>query len=403
MQMTDVENFEQLIQRIFGVEKHIANRKSSNACLATLNRRPLNLFASNFINRIERLARRYSGQEIEEICEKLKNIGEADSSTQSGAAKWIGPYSELVALDFYSQFMPKVQSSYISRLPIREHKNSIPARIGRKELIDIDIKLDFPQSIIYTDVKSFNCVHQEILDKVFEKVEDFAAKKCGKTVLLGVDNLSSLDYKRVKNSLGQEKRKIETELEQAVKDGHYYVIYRSRSGLVFNFKINYRNTLTLTREYSPYSMAEAYRYKFVDYGSKLVDNEYSIITMVRNPWFNREIVDFGNFNNYFYRALSRRTFIELADSTEKASEYSSEYGRSSVTVGEISRSLAGLIFIDDKSMESKDFDRLYNAYIYLNPNYGVKPPLTVQDFKHFVRSQYKGQLKDLDDFSHDNY
>lgn len=394
--MEEIENLEQIIFNIFGIRKKI-NRRGSNLCLSALNRHPLNLFASNFINRLQRLSRRFGGEEAEEICEKVKNIGEGDK------AKWIGPYSELVALDFYSQFNSHVITNYIARLPIKEHPKSIPARMGHKQLIDIDMRLEFPRKVLYTDVKSFNCIHQEILDKIFENVELFAQEKCHKTVLVGVDNLSSLDYKKVKESLGNEKRLIQDELKKAVQEGKYFVNYKSPSGLEFNFKINYSSVLSLKREYSPYSMAEAYRYKFVDYGAKLIDNEYSLITMLRNPWFNRETVDFGNFNNYFYRSLSRRIFIELKDCKEKAFHFSPSYGRSNVTVGEISRNLAGIVFIDDNSMKSKSFDEIYSAYIYLNPNYSAKPPLVSQDFKHFVHSQYRNQLKDLDDFSHDNY
>lgn len=397
MSMNDAENLEQIVYKIFKIQKRIPLRNGGNSCIASLNRHPLNLFASNFINRLQRLSRRFGWEAAEEICEKVKNIGEGDK------AKWLGPYSELVALDFYSQFKEHVEPTYISRLPIKEHPKSIPAKMGHKNLIDIDIRLDFPRKTIFTDVKSFNCIHQEILDKIFENVENYAQTKCKKTVLLGVDNLSSLDYKKVKESLGWEKVKIQDELKAAVRSGKYFVIYKSQSGLAFNFKINYSNILTLKKEFSPYSMAEAYRYKFLDYGSKLVDNEYSMITMLRNPWFNKETVDFGNFNNYFYRALSRRIFIELKDSRERASNYCSAYGRSNVTVGEVSRSLAGIVFIDDNSMKSKNFEDIYSAYIYLNPNYKNKPPLTVHDFKLFVKSQYRSQLKELDDFSHDNY
>ena len=90
--------------------------------------------------------------------------------------------------------------------------------------------------------------------------------------------------------------------------------------------------LLTVKDYSPFAMAQAYRYKFLDYGNKLVDNEYSLITMVKNPWFNEETVDFGNFNNMFYRSLSRRTFMELAKNDFPAKDYSSAYKTEKIKV-----------------------------------------------------------------------
>ena len=98
--MTDVENLEKLIKDIFNVEKVVKNKKNTNKCISPLNSEPKNLFAENFIKRLKRLQKKYSAdrQTIIQITEKVKNIAEARNS------RWAGPYSELVALDFYSQF-----------------------------------------------------------------------------------------------------------------------------------------------------------------------------------------------------------------------------------------------------------------------------------------------------------
>ncbi len=202
--MTDVENIERLIFRIFGIEKKIRSRSNSNRCIAPLNTQNLGLFAYNFHERLSRLARVFaqSPKELNEIAERVKNIGEA---REWG---WAGPYSELVALDFYAQFSKNLSISFINQLPISLHKNSIAARSGRKEIIDIDILLQTRGIKIYTDVKSFNSVHLQILETIFEKVESFALSSLKKSILVGVDNLSSLDYREVKAHLGAEKTRI---------------------------------------------------------------------------------------------------------------------------------------------------------------------------------------------------
>lgn len=403
--MTDVENLEKLIFDIFSVEKKIKLRNNTNKCISALNSPALNLFALNFIKRLRRLSSKYKKdpRTITEITEKIKNIGEAKNSG------WAGPYSELVALDFYSQFSEFFNLSYINILPVSKHKKSIPALIGHKETIDIDLCLHFKNYDIFTDVKSFNCIHQNILDEIFDAVEEYALVSLKKSVMIGVDNLSSLDYSDVKSNLGFEKRRIFIALAKSVSENKRVLKYESKSGINFTFRIQYTDTLTTVSEYSPFAMAEAYKFKFLDYGSKLLDNKYSVITMVKNPWFNSETVDFGDFNNMFYRSLARRTFVELSKIKERASEHSSLYSNTNLKVCDISHNLAGIIFIDDKSESEKLARNLYSAYFYLNPNYlpnsssESNKPLTIRNLEKYFRNRREIQIQDFDDFKWDNY
>ena len=397
--MTDIENLEQIISRTFGIQKSIRNKANTNSCISPLNRRPPNLFAKNFLARLERLNQKFKGDfpALNDIAERVKNIGEAKNSG------WAGPYSELVALDFYSQFSEFFNLSYINQLPIKNHPKSIPARNGQKEVIDIDLCLHLRHDLIFTDVKSFNCIHQNILDEVIEAVEEYSLITLSKSVMIGVDNLSSLDYTEVKQNLGYEKRKIYRALAAAVSKNQRLLMYQSQSGIIFTFRIEYSDTISTVREYSPFAMAEAYKYKFLDYGSKLLDNEYSVITMVRNPYFNEETVDFGDFNNMFYRSLARRTFIELNRMKDDAALYSSSYAQGRIRVRDVAKNLAGIIFIDDESPVESDENKLYSAYFYLNPNYAAKKPLTIRKLEKYFRNERESQIKDFDDFKWDNY
>lgn len=397
--MTDVENIQLLIKRIFGVQKEIKDKKNTNKCISPLNHKPYNSFAKNFVDRLKRLYLQFKndGRTVNEIADKVKNIAEARNS------QWAGPYSELVALDFYNQFNEFFNQTYINILPVKEHPASIPFLNGQKEQIDIDLCLHLRNFNIYTDVKSFNCVHQNILDEVFEAVEEFAMVSLKKSVMIGVDNLSSIDYSEVKLHLGHEKKKIYRLLALAVNDDKRLVEYESRDGIKFTFRIEYSDMISTVKEYSPFAMAEAYKYKFLDYGSKLIGDEYSVITMVRNPWFNQETVDFGDFNNMFYRSLARRTFIELNKIKEKASKFSRSYGNDEIKVCDIAQNLAGIIFIDDNSSFTTRKKQLYNAYFYLNPNYTPASPLTIRNLEKSFRNALECQIKDFDDFKWDNY
>ena len=63
----------------------------------------------------------------------------------------------------------------------------------------------------------------------------------------------------------------------------------------------------------------------------------------------------------------------------------------------------GIVFIDDNSVRSKYYKSLYSAYIYLNPNYKNKTPLSIRSIEKFFRNKYEVQIKDFDDFKWDNY
>ena len=193
--MTDVENLEKIIFSVFSISKSIRNKNNSNACISPLNVDSPNLFARNFVSRLERLNKKFGGDAcaINNIAERVKNIGEARNSG------WAGPYSELVALDFYSQFSEFFTLGYINQLPIKNHPKSIPAINGQKEVIDIDLCLHLRHDLVFTDVKSFNCIHQNILDEVIEIVEEYSLATLGKSVMIAVDNLSSIDYTEVKS------------------------------------------------------------------------------------------------------------------------------------------------------------------------------------------------------------
>ncbi len=397
--MTDVENLQNIIKNVFGVEKIIKAKNNTNRCIAPLNKRPLNPFAKNFLRRLSRLNKSFRGDEkaINNICERIKNIGEAKNS------QWAGPYSELVALDFYAQYAEHFSVSYINILDIVSHQNSIPARNGQKEVIDIDLCLNLPDKKIYTDVKSFNSIHLNIFDEIFEAVEEYSLLSLSKSVMIGVDNLSSIDYREVKAHLGYEKRRIFRELTSAVARNDRILEYVSSHGLIFKFRIEYSDTISTVKEYSPFAMAEAYKYKFLDYANKLVDDEYSVITMVKNPWFNQETVDFGDFNNIFYRSLARRTFIELSRMKNSARKYTTSVTTDSISVLEVSKNIAGIIFIDDNSPTSKNQYSLYSAYFYLNPNYANLKPLTIRSMEKYFRNGLEIQIKDFDDFRWDNY
>ncbi len=74
----------------------------------------------------------------------------------------------------------------------------------------------------------------------------------------------------------------------------------------------------------------------------------------------------------------------------------------SISIAEISNSIAGVLIIEDNSIVQKS-NKLYDVYMYLNPNYKCKKPLSVFDLQSLFSGSKLCELKDMDDFFDDNY
>jgi len=166
-------------------------------------------------------------------------------------------------------------------------------------------------------------------------------------------------------------------------------------------KANSNTVLSTTRSMDPYRLAIDYKYKVLDYYNKLLTHKPSFLLFVANPWFNTEMRDYSGFNEIFYRALSRRVFIELIKKTDDISLYYPELAGKGLRVCDIANLISGLIFIDDKSVMHTGNDQ-YKAYIYTNPN-AKNRYLTKNDFDVLHWSPSAQQPDVIEDFMHDNY
>jgi hypothetical protein len=127
----------------------------------------------------------------------------------------------------------------------------------------------------------------------------------------------------------------------------------------------------------------------------LID-EPSFITFVVNPWFNKEMYDCDNFGSTFYRALSRRVFIDLAKNTNDMGIYYPELNGKNIKICDVTSYITGIIFIEDKSILNIGKD-IYKTYIFTNPN--AKNKVLRKDEFHSLSMQHLT----VDDFNYDNY
>ena len=399
--MSQIENYKSILQEIFEIEINFTNAAIENNCIGGLiENENSNIFCTNFKERLKRLKKHFKDNNniLIEIINTAKNIG------QTTGYKWAGPYSELVALDFWLQFADIDNIKFPDRGDVDTFADSIAKKIG-KEKVDLDISLELSSRKIYTDVKCLIPTHTELVDKILLKVRSLTEKQ---NYLIGIDNLFDVDYLRTKEDFTEELKPdgLINELVKSIDENKTYHSHALKSGENATFRITYYKTdvpvtHSTMREIDVYKLASDYKYKILDYYNKLLIEEPSLITLVINPWFNKELNGFDElFLNTFFRSLARRVFMELTkDHTDMGDIIPDLIGKN-YKISEIAEKITGIIFIKDNSVMQSGTD-LYDTYIYLNPN-ATNKKLTRNDF-NILGCQPHIKKPFIDDFHFDNY
>jgi len=398
--MSQVEYYKNLLEEIFDTKVKFSDIQITNNCIGALkNHKDFKIFHDNFIARLRRLNSYFqnSPNQIKEIIDTAKQIGQAKGY------KWSGPYSELVALDYWIQFENISNIKFPDRGKVENFPYSLAKKIGQKE-IDIDLSLNLTTKKIFSDVKSMIPTHIELADLIINRLQKITSN----SFLIGVDEIYDVDYIRTKSDLIKEIRDgdLLNELKNCIDQNRKYYTKTLSSGEKMDFRISYpktgkrNNVLTTMRQMDPYKLADNYKYKVLDYYNKLLIKAPSLITFVINPWFNQELNTDKRFLEAFLRSLSRRIFIELKKDTTDLATIFPELSGKNLTIGEVSNKISGLIFIYDESI-MKEEEEINDVYIYLNPN-ATNKILKQGDFDILSWSPEKNQPF-IDDFTHDNY
>ncbi|MDV3950343.1 hypothetical protein CMT75_17655 [Elizabethkingia anophelis] len=399
--MTQVENYKNILEDIFRTRINFTNEDIENNCIgALIEDENFSSFRNNFLERLKRLKNYFNDSEnhITEIITTAKQIA------QTSGYKWAGPYSELVALDYWIQFADIANIKFPDRGDVNIFANSIAKHLGKQE-VDLDISLDLSTKKIYTDVKSLIPTHTELVDEILNRVK---SKTEEQQYIIGIDDLFDVDYLRTKADFIAEFKSgnLIAELIKSINENKTVYSHTLKSKEKASFRITYnkpnKNTVHITtRVMEPYKLAIDYKYKILDYYNKLLIDEPSLITFVINPWFNQELLDYkSDFFKTFLRSLSRRVFMELThDKTDMGSIFPDLAGKK-LKISDVAQKVTGIIFIVDKSILQSGAD-IYDTYIYLNPN-ATNKKLSRSDFDILGRSHGVKQPF-IDDFLHDNY
>jgi len=399
--MNAAQNYKMIVENIFQQPVDMPDTNDSNNCIGALNRsNNFIVFKNNFIERLKRIYRFFKADR--ETVQNLINTVRAIAFAKG--YKWSGPYSELVALDFLIQYENLMNIRYVHKGDVNNFENSVAKKIGQKE-IDLDISFDLHFIKIFMDVKSLIPTHLELVDNILEKLE---RKTTDKGFLIGIDDLFDVDYLQTKKDYIYELRAgtLIEELKKCIENKITFYEHTLQSGEKAKFRIAYakpgsNTVLSTTRSMDPYRLAIDYKYKVLDYYNKLLTYKPSFILFVSNPWFNTEMRDFSGFNETFYRALSRRVFIELSKMKDDMGIYYPELKYKGLKICDICCLISGLIFIDDNSV-LKTGKELYKAYIYTNPN-AKNRYLRKNDFDILNWTPSAQQPAIIEDFIYDNY
>lgn len=397
--MTDIEKYAEIYSSIFGESFTVKDPAISNNCIGAIASDHSPTFTRNFIDRLNRLHERFkdSGSTLDSIKNATKDI-----ATKKGY-KWSGPYSELVALDFWQSFKDIREIEFPSKGPVGHMPDSLAKQIGQN-VVDLDLKIRVKQIAIYMDVKSFIPTHKELIDRIIDSVN---AEIDGDDYFVTAENLGGGDYLSVLKDLPSElgSGNLKSELIDAITNKRSYLSYASNSGIEYEFRISYKDTgrsIHVSEDhFNPYQAAARNKYKVLEYYNKLLTEEPTLLIFVLNPWFNEEMLgDLGNANEVFYRSLARRVFIELKNDQRDLKDYIPTV-KHSLTVSEISKKISGILFIEDHSI-TKTGKELYTSYLYLNPN-ATNRVLTTGSFHILDWSSNGFRPKVIDDFKNDNY
>lgn len=371
MSNSDEKQYQTLLDNVFGKDllQVLFKGESNNVIGALASKDNYDVFKSNFELLLKDLNNKYK---IDSIKQALVEI--ADSKN------WEGAYAELVALSV----LKNDYSGDISTDITLKQDMSFAKECGKKCTNEDGYWTDFDA---YFDVKIMSDSIKEILDGIIKKVQNKVNSSEVYSVLA--------EYPMDDNETEYQRNihQIEKELEDALRLRKTVAHISTLKKLTFHIHWGGGiNSVAMT--YSPFRHAENTKDIVLKrYANKLLKNKPFFLVFVNFPWFKQLVIDFADMNEYYYRALARRTFMQYEHSREKAKEIREGYiGNQSMRV--LARCLTGIIFIEDHSV--KETENKYRTFVFLNPN---------------ARNRYKSmrvyleQLANrmIDDFECDNY
>jgi len=424
--MTDVENYSNLIEEIFGVGTTSFDKTKEvyNHVIGALNcSTDFFEFKANFTARLKRLKEIYGNEPS--LLEQVNLIADVNN--------WEGAYAELAAYDKLNETDLLIRPIKLN-IDVDKEKTFMLELGGKKANLDGFIE-DYD---IYFDVKCFKDNVIDILKGIYKEIEsyfgfkhlhiseeyaldvsfdDFQNKR--KDLLNELKNklwniihnsINSISQKydlnitchNFKDKLREVSPEVRVELLTALRSLNITSI---TSDIIRNlsYKIMWdKGILTAFRTYHPHRHAENYHKLVFNYAKKFHKEKPSLIIFVVFPWYNLlvRVADdkrTNDENSMIYRLLARRVFCQYKHEKTLFKSFNSKFCGEQ-TMNEISNNLSGIIFLEDNTILSENPKSTnVKSYVYLNPN--AKNPLRGLDID-YIHSICDDSFED---FEYDNY
>lgn len=318
----------------------------------------------------------------------------------ASSKNWQGAFAELTAVDCFNY--PLTESPSFLRSPVSIGVSPTDCTLlgellgrqcGRSVLDGA-----FPDFDLYFDTKILQNTAKDILDGIHTRI---LAEFPGEQILIA----SEFDSDSGPWMFSDRVPDIEKELRKALRASPRITSFRSSVLTGLSHRIQWGpGTIISESGYNPYKHArEFWPFIFSDCHQFVTDKPFLLVYVIF-PWYNNIVRPFAGLNQVFYRSVSRRVFCNpCCDRTLLATLLGPQKVAerlSGITVGEASRSLSGLLFLEDNCITSgKPAGSNTCGYLYANPNASNR--LTKSLFWDYVACDLHPSQSDT--FEFDNY
>ena len=377
--------YQKLCDEIFGVGTIKIKQAPSNNVIGTLcHLDDFLVFKENFKKRLKRLKKNFEGTAAyPALLEQVKQVADPKN--------WEGAYAELAAYDILWNDYVASPIVLDKTLPVAE---SYAGEMGHKETNEDGYLSDYG---LYFDVKiladTVGTILKGIINEAIENSCQIA--KCNILPEYPIDD-DDEEYS------GRNRKLLLDELSDFLKtnntktDGNE--LFKSKVLPRVSYRVHWGDGVnSAIHEYNPYRHAEETKHLiFKRYTKKIMKNDMFILVLVKFPWYNNLISSFIDADHVYYRSLARRTFCEYHDDDTLMKTIVPKF-QGYDTVDEVSKHLAGIVFIDDDIIKKDS----YSCNVIMNPNAINSKSLAKDYLKHLVNLGDKRGL--YDDLYYDNY
>jgi hypothetical protein len=336
--MTDRGTYAALVDGIFGAGTanfNVVDPESNHVIGALGNPTQFAAFCANFEQRLRRLAASLDadGSLRKETVAAINKIV---------TSEWDGAYAELCALDYFLADANTGPGNIVLDHTVPASQ-TLASEMGMQ---DANHDMRFPNLGVSMDTKLLSDKIGGILEGIFKDFRE--AKKIKNLTILPSYNLDD-DFVTYQAS----RRKLLDELNQGVDMNVRPSKLDSKviPGLSYEFAWS-PGVLTGERCYSPSEHAMNHHRLLFGHAKKFSKVEPTVIVFVIFPWTGENVFHFDESKKLFFKQFGGHFFSDYLSSPVSANNFNGKI-KSTISAGDVTRHLSGVIFLEDDSIIAK--------------------------------------------------